>query len=273
MRQAKHAGIFYPSDKEDLTDLINRFFENIKTKEIIKPIAGIVPHAGYIYSGQTASYIFKTLKEYKSEINSVAIIGPNHYISEQGLAVYPEGSWLAPNGEISVANKLTKEIKSLFSVKNDSFYFSFEHSIEVQIPFLIHIGIERIVPIIMLSQTEKDIIHLSEIVKYLLKNNTFILISSDLYHGYSYSECRSTDEATINAILNSNGKNFLDGFLSNKYMACGGGGIAAFLLSENKYKPYLLHYTNSGDVSGNRSDYIVGYSSIIFEGDKNANKK
>ena len=77
-RNAAVAGAFYPADKEEINKMLNEFFKNIpKIKLEKEPKALIVPHAGYIYSGQVAAYAYSLLKKSKSDnptISSGSII-------------------------------------------------------------------------------------------------------------------------------------------------------------------------------------------------------
>ncbi|MEK0338086.1 MAG: AmmeMemoRadiSam system protein B, partial [Nitrosopumilus sp.] len=75
-RHAAVAGAFYPANKEEIESMLNEFLKNVPNINIKEPKAIIVPHAGYIYSGQVAAYAYSLLKKYKKQ--KIILLGPSH---------------------------------------------------------------------------------------------------------------------------------------------------------------------------------------------------
>jgi MEMO1 family protein len=242
MREAVVAGSFYPSEKKELKKMVDGFLE--KTKNMAfkgKIVAAIVPHAGYIYSGEVAAKAYSEIK--KTKPKKIILLGPSHQEYLDGAYSFNE-NWKTPLGEVKVTPA------HLPIVKNDS-----EHSLEVQLPFLQSVLKDfELTPIIYGNIDEED---LAEIVE---KENGFILVSSDLSHYLPYDNANKVDKNTIKKILdlNTNG-------LSEEGDACGIIGIMALVILANKkgWKAILLDYKNSGDILGDKKG-VVGYASIIF---------
>ena len=95
MRKPAVAGSFYPS--EGLNEMISQFFGKAETKEVKNGM--IVPHAGYIYSGKTASVGYKSMLEFlkkNKEIDNIIILGPSHRVSFSGILLDENDEWETP---------------------------------------------------------------------------------------------------------------------------------------------------------------------------------
>jgi len=137
---------FYPGDKQQLTQMLDGFFANIKKEKKFKNLKAIVaPHAGYIYSGQVAAYSYQVLKEHLEEIKdkdiTFVIMAPSHYEYFEGVSIGLYDAFETPLGRISVDKELGKKL-----IDSHPKYFSFneaayeqEHALEVQLPFLQYI--------------------------------------------------------------------------------------------------------------------------------------
>lgn len=266
------SGQFYPEDKIQLEKDIKNYLNLAKIPEIKDKIIGIIsPHAGYPYSGKVAAHSYKIIKDL--EVNTIILLGPSHQASFQGFALYEKGSWQTPLGEVIIDEEIAKELKSkCLYLKDLKEAHNYEHSLEVQIPFLQVIYKDfKIVPIMALFPTYEECENLAKAISEVLKNSNkkiIFLISSDLYHGYSYKECVETDKKTLNYIEKLDPKSFYQALLKEEIQACGGfpmliGILVAKNLSE-KAKAIILNYTNSNDVMGVKTGYCVGYSSVVF---------
>src|SRR5665811_168566 len=131
MRAPAVSGQFYPSSKKELDRQISRCFESVPSGE--KPVLGaVVPHAGYIYSGNTAAYVYSVLPE----ADTFVLLGPNHTGQGSPVAVSSE-KWSTPLGEVSSDIELIKALPKKI-IDMDENAHRYEHSIEVQLPFLQH---------------------------------------------------------------------------------------------------------------------------------------
>ncbi|GAB6189164.1 AmmeMemoRadiSam system protein B [Marinitoga arctica] len=259
------AGTFYPGDNDELTEIMEDYFPalpHIKS-EFIKPTGLISPHAGYIFSGKTASYgYFEVFK--KGEISTVVIIGPNHTGIGPNISVYPEGKWLTPFGELEVDEKAQKLLSKLH-LKGDYSAHQYEHSIEVQLPFLQYLygNTFKIIPIVLGDQTLHTSKKLSEALKEIIDEGTLIIASSDLNHYENHEITMKKGEKIINSLRNKNPEELYNNIKKHQITACGYGCINT-LLYMNFNKIRILHHTTSAEAFGDY-DRTVGYLSAIFE--------
>jgi len=131
IRQPVVAGQFYPDSPSQLKEMIRGMVDDKAEKEEV--IGLISPHAGYIYSGPVAGATISRIK-FK---DTFIIIGPNHTGMGRPLSIMTEGVWKTPLGEVEIDSELAKQILATSSyLKEDSGAHQYEHSIEVQIPFL-----------------------------------------------------------------------------------------------------------------------------------------
>lgn len=267
IRKASFSGAFYPSNKEELKEQITSFLKeaNGKKRDVISCIS---PHAGYIYSGRCAAHTFSSIEEKETFV----IIGPNHSGIGSGIAISNE-IWETPLGKVEPDTEFIEELlDTLFIV--DPLSHKFEHSIEVQLPFLQMTQRNfKIVPI-SLSSTFYDFEICEKIAKKIisvakkLKRNFCLIASSDFTHfgpmyGFLPENPEKIDKEAIRLILNLDAKKFNE-FSFDKTI-CGYGGItvAMIIAKEFNAKGELLEYYTSGDVTGDKSNW-VGYASIIF---------
>lgn len=250
-RDSLYSGSFYPKGKMQLDlmleGLLSKNKIDLKKKKIFpkKIKAIIVPHAGYSYSGITASFGYNAIKQLAPK--KVSIFGPAHHDLVIGAKTF-QGSWVNPLGEVKVTPQ-----NNLPIFGNDE-----EHSIEVQIPFLQKILKSfEFTPIIY---GDIDFEKLEKIINEENEKGSLLIISSDLSHYLPYEQAQIVDNITINSILNLDTNT-----LSQKGDACGIIGLLALCLlaKEKNWKAHLLDYKNSGDTSGNKKG-VVGYASIIF---------
>ena len=227
---------WYPENKEELSSLVKKFLE--KKNKKINGI--IVPHAGYYYSGKIAGKAYSYVKTKRA-----IILAPSHYFPLSNIVMHNKNSWKTPLGEIKV-------IQSEFEKKD----ISKEHAINNQIPFLQELGVKEILPLVVGEISLEEALVIAKKIKDF--DGVFI-ISTDLSHFLPYAEAVKKDKQTINIIENLDFKN------KNKIDAC---VIFPLLITINlcklkNWKPKLVEYKNSGDITGDKSS-VVGYASFIF---------
>jgi hypothetical protein len=249
------AGQFYPSDKEELSNLINSFLDNSKkVTDDVKAI--VVPHAGYIYSGQIAAESFKQInKDYKK----VFIIASNHNgnVDFEGASIPKDIThYKTPLGEVQLS-KVSWEL-----LKNDLFKSIPEahnmHMIEVELPFLqTSIKDFKIIPIILGRLNDKQIDHMAnKLLEY--DDETLYVFSIDLSHYYPYEEAIKLDSFCLSSLISFDYDNV-------KKCTTDGNSVLLLLLQIVKKKNLditLIDYKNSGDTAGNK-ERVVGYSAIV----------
>lgn len=270
IRQPAVAGLFYPSDSSRLLAEIQTMLSAAQSRPVSLNIFGIVsPHAGYIYSGQTAAYGFNLLKN--RNYDKVIVISPSHREYFSRVSIYNGDAYKTPLGVVEVDKELAKKIIE----GSKTIFFGMEghrqeHAIEVQIPFLQTVLMDfKIIPIVMGDQGKVFIDDLSEQVAKAVDEKTAIVASSDLSHFYSKQRAFELDSIVAKHITDFDFEKLQNDLDSRRCEACGGGPIVVLMKAAaklNKRKSMLLHRSDSGDVSGDNSE-VVGYLSAVIYGD------
>lgn len=260
VRQPAVAGAFYPGQDSvliaDVKALLAKARSHMDTSTT-PPKAMIVPHAGYVYSGATAAAAYARLFTGQKTIRRVVLLGPVHRIAVRGLALPGVDSFATPMGTIELDTAAIDAISTLPQVVVSQAAHAWEHSLEVQLPFLQSVLDDfKLVPLAVGDATPQDV---AEVLERLWGGpETLILISSDLSHFLTYPEAQKMDHATAQQILN------LHSALTHR-QACGATPINGLLLVAQLHhlQAQLLHLCNSGDTAGDK-DRVVGYASFAF---------
>ncbi|MEN3044973.1 MAG: AmmeMemoRadiSam system protein B [Candidatus Hydrothermales bacterium] len=265
VRKPAVSGIFYPSDKKDLENLIKKLFDSVEEFDI-KAVSAISPHAGYIYSGKTASYMYKNLK---NNFKRVIILGSSHNYTFNFACLDENEYWLTPFGEISKDIEFEKKLLKYNIFEFNSHYHEREHSLEVQIPFLQYKfkNSLKIVPILIGTFKKETLEKIAKAIREEKDRETFIIASSDFYHGYSYEECVKVNENSKEILERGKAEEFYKEIINDNIMACGASGIYVLLrvYEESFYKRKVLNMTTSRDVTKDKEvGYVVGYISYVI---------
>ncbi|MBU1180879.1 MAG: AmmeMemoRadiSam system protein B [Proteobacteria bacterium] len=271
VRKPAYAGSFYPSGKSEIGQTIEILTSKAKETRFTAPSgkslkALILPHAGYIYSGLTASHASIVLNE--NRFSKVILMGPDHRVGFAGCAISDSDIYETPLGQVRLHKdaaklRLQKEIFRSIPVSDKN-----EHSLEVVLPFLqIYLKKFDLVPIVVGSV---DYNKIAGAIDMIIDDKTLLVASSDLSHFLQYDEAVSRDKETINAILNLEKEKLI----KRDNSACGKMPILIVMSLAGKYgwKPVLIHYSNSGDTAGDLSR-VVGYASIAFYGEPSMENK
>jgi len=254
---------WYGSSCEAVEEFIKSFNkiidENVdkqKAKEIfsLKPKALIAPHAGWVYSGFTANFAYKIAKN--ANPSTVAVIGPSHKFAFEGISVTLEDEYETPCGNLKIDRSLSIKLMEKFDVLNYE-HVHIEHSTEVQMPFIKHYFQNP--QVIELIYSNYSPIKLAEIIDYLLENDVFVVISTDLSHYYDLQTANALDSHCLNAVHDLDIKEL------KECEACGKIGLEAIILSakEKNLTPLIVDYRTSADISKDTSN-VVGYMSAVF---------
>jgi AmmeMemoRadiSam system protein B len=236
--------------------IIDENVDKDKAKEIfsLKPKALIVPHAGWVYSGFTANFAYRIVAN--STPKRIAVIGPSHKFAFDGISVSLEDKYQTPCGNLDMDIQISKKLIENFGVLNLE-YVHTEHSTEVQMPFIKHYFSN--IPVMELIYSNYTPSKLSEIINYLLSNNTLIVISSDLSHYYDLKTANALDYNCLEAVAEEDINKL------SSCEACGKIGIEAMIISakEMNLTSFIVDYRTSADVSGD-TNQVVGYMSAVF---------
>ena len=203
VREPAVAGKFYPESAAKLRLAIEKFLQDAVPVKVKKPVAIIVPHAGYIYSGQICADGFKQVSNQKYDV--IVILGTNHTGSNsQGISLYPGEGFRTPLGTVSVDKSIISSLlkESPTDCILDKSAHESEHSLEVIVPFIqVVFPKAKIVPIVVGSQDMYICTRFGQALAKVLKNkNALIVASSDLSHYPSQEDANIVDKETLAAI-------------------------------------------------------------------------
>jgi AmmeMemoRadiSam system protein B len=260
------AGQFYPADRDGLLAEIKKHISQTDEK---KSVVGIVsPHAGFMYSGDTAGAVYSQI-----EIpETVILIGPNHTGDGRPVSVMTEGIWSMPLGDLPIDTELAKTICFASSrVHAGSKAHRYEHSLETQLPFLQYFRNEfKIVPICMMRTR---FINCQEVSRAILmgiqktKRTVLLVASSDMTHYESHDRAALKDKKAIDRILERDAEGLYNTVEKNHISMCGMSPVAVMLLCANEMGAHhsrLVKYMTSGEINGDRS-HVVAYAGMIVE--------
>jgi MEMO1 family protein len=277
-REPAFAGRFYPSDSSALKTQIKALFSKARPKmEDSSPLAIIVPHAGFVYSGEVAASGFNQIAP-DNKLERIFIIGSSHTTLFKGISVYCQGNYKTPLGTVKVDLDLAKKL-----VAENSFIIDYaephvaEHSLEVQLPFLqVHLrNVFKIVPIIVGSSDVETIQKLANVLRPYLNDKNLFVVSSDFSHYPTYTDAETVDKITVSAIQENDPSVLLSTLADNKTKKipglvtslCGWTSVLTLLYMTESLPDIsvnLIQYKNSGDSEKGKKDRVVGYHAISF---------
>lgn len=222
-------------------------------------VGAVVPHAGLVYSGPVAAHVYAAMAK-DGFPDTFVIVGPNHNGIGAGVATTSE-DFETPFGIVRIDQDIVSKLKGV--VDNDPVSHRFEHSIEVQLPFLQYIKRDiKIVPISMGSQDYQTAVDTTKAIKKaIVGRDVCIIASTDLSHYIPPEKARQLDAKVIERILALDPKGMYDTVTSNGVTMCGYGPVMTMLLSCEGKGVKLLKYANSGDV--HPMDTVVGYAGMV----------
>lgn len=283
------AGQFYDGNEESLRETIEKCFQDKRGPKTTprvdsgkKDIKGIiVPHAGFIYSGAIAAHSYNYLAK-NGFADTFIIIGPNHTGMGSSVSIMTEGEWLTPLGTSKINEILGKQIRRDIIDKDESAH-KYEHSIEVQIPFLQFIVGSQNFDFVPISMSKQDL-ETAKLVGDIISNaindsdeKVVIIASTDFTHaGFNYATmppkgmkvneyAEKQDKIAIEKILNLDPEGLIKTVEEKNITMCGYGPVATMLFASKKLgakKAELLKYGTSYDIQPGNS--CVGYGSIAI---------
>ena len=278
VRPAAVAGRFYPRDPVELRNLINDMLAQVTPAtgreseglvaaggaggtpaRLSGPKALIVPHAGYPYSGPIAASAYAQFLPARDQIRRVVVLGPSHYVAVSGFATSSAEAFATPLGLVPVDVEAVRQVRALPQVRELDEAHEYEHSIEVQLPFLQTVLRDfALVPLAVGDATPEEV---GQVLDLLWDGpETRFIISSDLSHYCDFQTARRLDAATAKAIeaLKPGGV--------GEERACGRIPIRGLLQAARRHglRARAVDLRNSGDTAGPR-DKVVCYGAFVFE--------
>jgi hypothetical protein len=223
-----------------------------------------------MYSGPTAARSYFELAS-DGKPGTIVIIGPNHTGEGTGVSMMPEGIWETPLGQVEVDKDTATAIsKGSDIIDLDDRAHLYEHSIEVQLPFLQYVLQTKFefVPICMMMQDLETSAEVGKAVGQALSDkDALVIASSDMTHYESAEAAKRKDRLVIDAILQLDDAKLQETVESHRISMCGHGPVASAIAASkilNANTARLLGYSTSGDITGDNSA-VVGYLAAAIE--------
>lgn len=262
VREPAVAGKFYTSNLKELREELGLM---VASQEAQRVIGIVAPHAGYMYSGKVAGAVYGAVKV----PDAVVVLCPNHTGMGVPVALYPEGAWLTPLGSVPINSRLTQLIKQHAPLaREDASAHRFEHSLEVQLPFLQYRNPK--VSIAALCIALPDFPSLSSIGEGIAKavseygDDVLIVASSDMTHFESAQEAKVKDDLALAQVEALDPEALLKVCRDKGITMCGVYPTAVMLVAAKALgakQATLVRYATSGDVTGDLQK-VVAYASV-----------
>jgi hypothetical protein len=265
LRKAAVAGRFYPANDRTLRSDLAGYLGVPQSK--IKARGIVVPHAGYMYSGHVAGAVYARIEL----PGRMIILCPNHTGLGAPLSIMSSGEWEIPLGKVAIDTELAKKlIHHCHLLTENAEAHRFEHSLEVQLPFIRYLKQDfKFVPISVgtggyatLERLGKGI---AETIKEL-NEDILVIASSDMNHYEADDITRIKDRKAIDRILDLDPKGLYEVIKAEAISMCGYGPTIAMLWGTMPVRSghaELIKYATSGDVSGDKRE-VVGYAGIAI---------
>jgi MEMO1 family protein len=255
------SGQFYSQNKEKLSSEVTNYIASAKNFGFTPKII-VSPHAGFVYSGQTAGYAYRQLENLEDKEYTVLLVGPSHRIYFEGFSFPLYDSFETPLGAVKVNQAKISQFLASQGGQEEFFRHDAphadEHSLETQLPFLQQSMKKfNIIPIVY---GKSDYNVLAKVFDYFLGDAyTIAVVSSDLSHYHGYEEAKLIDDRCNQAVAS------LEAVLMNSGEACGMIGVQAAIVYAKKHglQSLVLDYKTSGDTAGDKIK-VVGYASYMF---------
>jgi len=278
VREPEFAGKFYPDSASKLKLAIEKFLQDALPVKVEKPVAMVVPHAGYIYSGQICADGFKQAAIQKYDV--VVILGTNHTTPHyQKIALYPGSGFRTPLGVAPIDRDVVSALLKADpddAVLDKSPHGS-EHSVEVLVPFIqVVFPNAKIVPLVVGSPDLEICTRFGQALAKVLQNKRALIVaSSDLSHYPAADDAYIVDRETLASMTRMDPARFQTTVRAQRVKsipnvqtgACGEAPILAAMAAAGSLgatRAEVISYANSGDVSIGERSRVVGYGAVVF---------
>ena len=278
VREPAVAGSFYPSSSREIRSMLGAWLH--PSDGGAAPQALIVPHAGYVFSGEVAASAFSRIPRGHT-YKRIFLIGPSHRAGFAGASVdtlYSSAG--TPLGtvplDVSLGKELIREGEGVFSCHIGA--HEGEHCLEVQLPFLqtVFDEVPPVVPIVIGTERLGVLQRIAEVLEPYFNEDNLFVISSDFSHYPSYEDAKASDLYLAETLCSGGLEEFLKalsdirkrGFVRQDTAACGACAIAVLLSMMDRqgrdgFSVEHVMYRNSGDSPHGEKDRVVGYNSIV----------
>ncbi len=269
VREPAVAGTFYPKDSGELSELLDRLLGQAKpAPEPDRALRAILaPHAAYALSGAVAAEAFHCAAG--RDITTVVLVGPDHYVGFEGVAVYPDGAFRTPLGDVPIDRDLARLfLEAGGGMQAAPEAHRREHALEVQVPFIQKVlPNAEIVPVLMGFRSRTNVEILANVLSRALDNPKVMLVATtDLSH-YHPRDVACELDGRVAALVRAFAPTSLwEELREGRVEACGGDPMVAVMLGaaiSGAGASRVLKYCDSGEASGDVAS-VVGYLSAAF---------
>lgn len=266
------AGSWYPSAEPALREAVRGYLADVQATPAADVVGLIAPHAGLVYSGPVAAHAYRAVSDRRYDV--AVLVGPSHYEGFDGVAIYPNGAFETPLGQVAVAGEVAHQLMTSPIVGTHPTAHVREHALEMQLPFLQHVlpGVP-ILPLLIGYQHRETIEALAGALAETLVGSTPLLVAStDLSHYFDAGRAAVLDRVVIDHLTRFD----TDGLMAEyerypphergRCVACGGGAAIAVMMAASRLGARhgrVLRHADSGEVSGDTSA-VVGYVAAVF---------
>jgi AmmeMemoRadiSam system protein B len=275
VHEALGGGRWFPGGRRALSSMVDECMEGAAGTAAGGRIVGAIsPHAGYVYSGKVAGYVFRAARDAAQAGTApatVVVIGLSHRGAFQGVALMDGDAVSTPLGE----TPLDRESGAALAAGDARIYFDYtphggEHSAENQIPFVqAALPEAKLVVGIIGDHDPRTIDALAAALTHLAREKEILVVAStDLLHDPDYDKVSRTDRATLKQIESMDVEALERDWSYARQVCCGIGPVLAtmkFAGSRGCDRGTVLHYRNSGDdFPDSRGNWVVGYGAVVF---------
>ncbi len=260
------AGLFYPADPRELRDTLAECMGE-PAPAVALPVAVLVPHAGYLYSGSTAGKVYAGIEV----PDAVLLLGPNHTGMGRPAAVWQQGTWQTPLGDVAVDESMAASLVAAHPLlEADREAHLREHALEVQLPFLLARNPRlRMVPITLADAGLDALLDLGRALAGVIQRRPepwLLVLSSDMTHFESRERARAQDRQALARLEALDAAGLYAVVRDRGISMCGVvpavvGLAAAVALGASRCR--LVDYSCSGDVTGDDRD-VVAYAGMTI---------
>lgn len=259
------AGRFYPGTADALTLAIQALLPAAHPPQK-KAIAVVSPHAGYVYSGAVAGEVLSSVEVPET----VILLGPNHHGQGKPVAL-SQLTWHMPMGDVPVDLELASRLQTALPIiAIDETAHHYEHSLEVQIPFLQTMQKKlSIMPVVISHISFPLCTDIAQALAQVISESDkeiLIVASSDMTHYESRKSAGKKDRLALEKIEQLDAAGLYRTVMDHRISMCGIIPVTIALLAAVQLgakEARVLTYTDSGEISGD-TDQVVGYAGIVI---------
>ncbi len=260
------AGQFYEGSSLRLKKQVEQYMINDVERERVTAI--LSPHAGLMYSGRVAGAVYSVIRIPKTFI----LLGPNHSGLGPAVSMMGSGEWEIPTATLKIDEALGRKIKERVpGVIEDAQAHLFEHSLEVQLPFIAYSSDEcSILPVTIMNASLEECEAMGRGIAEAVRESGYeivIVASSDMSHFEQDTVARRLDNLAIKELLDLNPEGLYSVVFRERITMCGVIPAVIMLYAAcelGAVEARLIQYATSAEVSGDY-DRVVGYAGIVIK--------